>query len=239
MMSRLLGTALTIRRTDTRSIGSVALAMRRAWPFHQFGQANDSRSNNGATGCTDTCLQFLALLVKGIWYTHDALRTRVGHRNPWSGLTYGEVSALATTLNLGYRVELGLSFEQIVSLVRTRGPVMIGEMYGQHPSWRGFRYFGRLASAVPNGFAKPLGKAGRTQLGPTFRHAIVIVAIGTLNGAQVAYIFEPNHNSPARPEDPPYDVVTMSQLRRLLDTYRATNGKTYALHPTRPIKAAA
>lgn len=235
----LLTTALSIRRTDRRSIGSVALAIRRAWPFHQFGQANDSRSNNGATGCTDTCLQFLALLVTGRWWTHDQLRARVGHRNPFTGLTYGEVGALAPSIGLPYRVELGLTFAQIVSLVRTRGPVMIGELYGQHPSWRGFKYFGRLASAAPNGFAKPLGKAGRTQLGPTFRHAIVIVAIGMLDGVQVAYLFEPNHNSPARPEDPPYDIVTMSQLRRLLDTYRATNGKTYALHPTRAIRLAA
>lgn len=230
---------LRIRRTDRRSIGSVVLAMRRAWAFHQFGQANDSRTNNGATGCTDTCLQLLILLVKGVWYTHDRIRGIVGHRNPYTGLSYAEVSAIATSLRLNYRVELGLTYEQIVSLVRTRGPVMIGEPYGWHPSWRGFRYMGRVASSYPNGFAKPWGKAGRTQLGPNFRHAVVILAIGTLDGVQVAYVFEPNHNSPARGEDPPYDVLTMPQLRKLIDTYRAQNGQTYALHPTRPITVAA
>lgn len=225
-----------ILRTDKRSIGSVALAVRRKWPFQQFRQSYDTKSNNGATGCTDTCIQFLTLIVKGIWYTHDRLRAKVGHRNPYSGLTYGEVSALATSLGLGYRVELGLSWSSIVSLVRLRGPVMIGEMYGWHPSWRGYRYAGRTASVYPNGYAVPLGAAGRTQLGPDFRHAVVIIAIGVRNGVTGAYIMEPNHASPARPEAPPYDFISLAQLRKLIERYGLVNGRSYALVPTRVIK---
>lgn len=237
-----LTAALTILRTDTRSLASVALAVRRAFSFGQFGQPNDARTNNGATGCTDTVLQFLALLLKGVWYTHDQIRAAAGNRNPLGGLTYPQVVAWLSRARLPYSVVLGLSGDQILGYLRTRGPVLVGEPYGQHPEWSGYRYQGIRADGRPNGYAYPLGKAGRNQLGPTFRHAVLAIAVARIpewGGKEGVYVFEPNHSSAARPEDVAYDVITIAQFRRLIVTYAAANGRSYAAVPTRALSVAA
>lgn len=238
--------ALAVRRSGLaagRSVQSTALAMRRAHPFGQFGQPNDASSNNGATGCNDTVFQFLVLLIQGRWLTHDWIRAKIGHRNPLRGLTYGEASAFVQALNLGYRVTLRLSPDQILSFVRARGPVMVGEMYPDHPEWQGYRYRGRTATGRRNGFSWPRRKSGATQLGSTyFRHAVLLIGIAPIpawGGQLGCYVMEPNHNSPARPEDVAYDILTLTQVRTLIDRYGATNGGSYAIHPTRVVKIAA
>ena len=86
------------------SILSRALAARKLNPFGQFGQPNDSLTNGGATGCTDTCLQFLAKLVKNVWYTHNQIRQRIGHSNPLTGLNTSEVGAWFRAVGMPYVV---------------------------------------------------------------------------------------------------------------------------------------
>jgi hypothetical protein len=239
-----LSAVLTILRTDTRSLASRALAARRSFPFAQFGQANDTRTANGSTGCTDTVLQFLALLLKKRWYTHDQIRGAVNNRTPSKGLSYPQVAYwLESIAKLPYKVALGLSADQILSYARTRGPVLVGEMYYQHPEWRGYRYQGARATGRFNGYAHPAGKTGKNQLtGFVGRHAVLVIAVAPIpdwDGTTGVYIFEPNHNSSARPEDVAYDVITVAQFKRLMVTYAAANGKTYAAIPTRDLDVAA
>jgi hypothetical protein len=241
-LTSLLTAVLTILRTDPRSLASRMLAVRRAFPFGQFGQANDTRSDNGATGCTDTCIQFLLLLFMRRWYTHDQIRGAVGHRNPKTGLSYPEVNEIGKTLLRGwYRVITGLGADAIISIVRTKGPVMIGEMYTWHPEWRGYRYAGVTADGRPNGYAHPSGEAGKTQLaGFVGRHAVVLLAVAPIpawNGRLGVYVLEPNHGSAARPEKVPYDVITIDQAKRLITNYAAAQGKSYAFVPTRTLAA--
>lgn len=233
---------LTILRTDPRSTASKALAARRAYPFGQFGQRNDARTNNGATGCTDTCIQFLALLFTRRWYTHDQIRGAARNGTPAKGLSYPQVDHLGKTLLRGwYRVVLGLSADAILAIVRTKGPVMVGEMYSDHPEWRGYRYGGVTASGRRNGFAWPWGKAGRTQIsGFVGRHAVVFIAVAPIPewGRRLGvYVMEPNHGSPARPEKVAYDVISIDQARRLINRYAAANGKSYAFTPQRVLAA--
>lgn len=238
----MLAAALEARSAVGRSLLSIALAMRRAWPFGQFGQAEDELTDNGATGCTDTVFQFLILLLQGVWHPHNWIRRKVGHTNKYTGLTYSEVSALAQTLNLGMKVELHLTADQIFSYLRTWGPVMIGEMYPDHPEWKGYRYAGLVANGRRNGFSWPWAKSGKNQLGSSyFRHAILLIGIAPIpdwGGRLGCYVMEPNHNSPARPEDVAYDILTLNQVRTLISRYDATSGGSYALRPTRLLKVA-
>lgn len=210
-----------------------AIALRRAAPFQQFGQSNDDLTNNGATGCTDTCLQFISRLWnKGIW-THNQIRRKVGHYTKTTGLTSGEVAAFCRSVGLPYSVRIGsgaITANEMLAYSR-RGPVLVGEMYSHHPEWKGFRYGGKVADGLPNGFARPLEKAGKTQLSGFYgRHAIVL--LGYTDRDHV-YVMEPNHGSPSRPEKPPFDVMTFDQFRMLVNSFKSSTGSTYCFIPTK------
>lgn len=235
-----LTAVLTILRTDPRSLASRALAIRRAFPFGQFGQANDARTNNGATGCTDTCLQFLALLLLRRWHTHDQIRGAARNLTPLKGLSYPQVDYwLREIAKLPYKVQTGLSADTILGYVRNRGPVLVGEIYPDHPEWQGYRYFGVTANGRRNGYSWPRRASGKTQLGSSyFRHAIVFIAVAPIpawGGQLGVYVMEPNHGSPARPEKVAYDVITITQARVLVNRYAATSGKSYAAFPVRQL----
>ena len=208
---------------------SRAIALRKKSPFGQFGQANDSLSNNGATGCTDTCLQFLAKLVKNVWYTHNQIRTRVGHKNPATGLNSTEVGAWFRAVGLPFVVKFNLTADQMLSLSRTRGPVLVAEIYGAHPAWKGYR---GAPSRPPNGFARPTGAAGRNQFSWSGRHAILLLGYTDSN---TVYVMEPNHDSPARPQNVAYDVITVAQFRAVVAAWKRSVGNTYCAYPTKAI----
>jgi hypothetical protein len=209
---------------------SKCLSHRRNHPFQQFGQAYDTLSNNGATGCTDTCLQFIARIWGKSSYTHDQIRRRVGHTNRYTGLNYAEVSAFLKSIGLSYTRHSGsteISAGQMLTASR-RGPVLFGEMYSWHPEWRGYHYAGLTANSTPNGYARPLEKAGKTQLtGFTGRHAGVLLGYDGDN----VYVMEPNHNSPSRPENPPYDILTVAQFKALIASFKRATGTTYCFTP--------
>lgn len=210
------------------SILSRALAKRRANPFGQFGQPDDSLSNGGATGCTDTCLQFIANLVKNMWRSHNQIRQRVGHKNPLTGLNSSEVGAWLRAAGLPYVVKFNLTADQMLSLSR-RGPVLVAEIYGAHPVWRGYR---GVPSRPVNGYARPDRAAGRNQFNWSGRHAIVL--LGYTDSTHV-YVMEPNHNSGARPQNVAYDVITVAQFRALVAAWKRSVGNTYCAYPTKAL----
>lgn len=205
-----------------------ALALRRSNPFGQFGQSGATLTNGGATGCTDTCLQFLAKLVKNLSFTHNQIRLKIGHKNPLTGLTATEVGAWFRAVGLPYTVKFNLTADQMLSLSR-RGPVLVAEIYGAHPVWQGYR--GQPSHPV-NGFAYPLGRAGRNQFNWSGRHAIVL--LGYVDAKNV-YVMEPNHDSGARPQKVPFDVMTIAQFRALVAAWKRSVGNTYCAYPTKAL----
>lgn len=217
------------------------LMERNLW-LQQFGQSDDSLTNNGATGCTDTVLQAIILGAKGRRVTHDAIRKAAGRgyasRN--TGLTATDVKEVITKYGLPYRVAYGLSFADVLAK-SNRGPVFIAIRYGDWPNWAHWAGVTR-----PKPWARPTDKAGRNQFTGFFgAHAALLLGYAKMldsSGATVrtdAFVKEPNHGSPARPTKPPYDIVLTSDAKRAYDAYRTKLGRSlYCAYPTRDINVA-
>jgi hypothetical protein len=202
---------------------------RRAKPSQQFGQANDSLTSNGATGCTDTVLQWMIWRTKGRWYTHDQVRQAAGIYQVLSrGLRPSEVQRVIDHFGLPYKIVHGWPALSIARASKL-GLVGVGQFYPWWPEWRGFRYGNVHADGKPNGYATPTGKAGRTQLaGFTGRHMGMLLGYATdPTGPDLYYGWEPNHGSAVRPERPPYDRMTFHQFQQVVESY----GTTYAVVP--------
>jgi hypothetical protein len=212
---------------------------RRKKPSQQFGQTGDSTTFNGASGCTHTVLQWLIWREKGKWQTHDqiskAARTypRASSNPTRRGFRPAEVENVCDTYKLPYKVVRGWSALEVARASKL-GPVGFGHMYGWWPEWKGFRYAGVKADGRPNGYATPTGKAGRTQLrGFDGRHFGLLLGYATdPDGPDLYYAWEPNHNSPARPEKPPYDRMSYDQFRDTYYSYQLVGRQElYALVP--------
>lgn len=221
-----------------------AILKRRARRSQQFGQPDDYYTFGGATACTHTVLQFLIWLWTGTWVSQDALSKTAGYplpgRNPGRrGFTPTEVQRVITAYGLPYAIKFGLTAAE-VRAASIKGPVGFGHAYSWWPEWKGFRYGGTLADGRPNGFASPLGQAGKTQLsGFTGAHFGMLLGVATdPAGPDKAYAWEPNHGSPARPEKPAYDVMTVAQFDAVFDSYRKALGRSsYAIVPTKTLPA--
>lgn len=218
-----------------------AMRVRRGKPTQQFGQAGDVSTNNGALGCTHTVLQYLAWLWFGDWYTHDQISRMSGWGTPWPerGLRPSEVQEFCRQAKLPYVLKFGLTASEVLGHT-AKAPVAFGHSYSYWPEWYQYVYAGRKADGQPNGFSRPLGKAGRTQLSgfvpPNDAHYGVVLGWDQTASSSAYRVaaWEPNHNSPSRTEDPPYDLMTSTQFQRVYESYRKVLGRTlYALVPTR------
>lgn len=216
-----------------------AIAKRRQRPSQQFGQSSDAYTSNGATGCTDTVLQWLAWLWTGRWYSQNQVRlmgtgtTTILRR----GLRPSEVKRFCEKAKLPYVIRANVTATEVIEFSK-RGPVAFGHSYSYWPEWKGFRYGGKVADGRPNGFAKPLEEAGRTQLvgfvPPMDAHFGLLLGRNPTSGNVFAW--EPNHGSPARPEKPPFDYMTTAQFKAVFNSYKTVLGRdTYALIPTRSL----
>lgn len=216
---------------------------RRARPRQQFGQTDDESTWNGATGCTHTVLQWILWRVKGVWYTHDEISRACGYpnqaQNPGKrGMTVPEVQRVIDHYDLPYKVVRDRPALEVWKASK-QGIVGVAVMYSHWPEWRGYRYAGRTADGKPNGYATPLRKAGKTQLaGFTGRHMTALLGYATdPRGPDLGYAFEPNHNSPARPEKPPYDRIRYAQFKAAYQSYRTFGRQAlYAIVPTKPTR---
>lgn len=218
-----------------------AMSLRGANPFQQFGQRDDESVRGGSDGCTHTVLQFLARLWLNRAYSVDQVSVLAGWPSGWvpgRGLYPSEVQRFCQRVGLPYQVRFGLSAYQVLQLSE-RGPVGFGNKYDWWPEWRGRVYYGTRADGYPNGYATPYGAAGRTQLS-----GFVGAHFGLLLGwdesmssaSRRVVAWEPNHDSPARPERPPYDQMTSSQFRRAYESYQKKMGRSlYALVPIRSL----
>lgn len=195
--------------------------------YQQFGQQNDAKTQNGATGCTDTGLQ---VLIRG-WLerslTHDQIRAAAGNPPASRGLRPNEVQLVARKFGLRYVPKFGLTASQVLAIANSKGPVGIGVAYSHQPEKKGYSIGGHTATGKINGFARLNGK---TQLyGFTGAHFDVV--LGSLDGW--VYVKDPNHASPARPEKPAYDIMTIAQFTKLYNSYHSVLGRAlYAVVPT-------
>jgi hypothetical protein len=207
---------------------------------YQFGQPDDHLVLDGAVACTDAAIQMTKLIADGRRVSLNKVRVLSGAPQD-QPLTSDEALLALHRLGLPYARVVGETAGRLLDIARRRGPVIICERYWSHPQWKGYTYGGITLTGkarndngriVRPGFADPIGRAGLTQ--PTFRdgHAVLLACDDRRDGRRVAIVRDSNHNTPARPERPAYDVVSVPQLRRMLGSWP---GSSLALVPTRAI----
>jgi hypothetical protein len=205
------------------------IAARVRHPFGQFGQGHDASTWDGATGCGPTCVQSILYAFKRVMPTHDAIARVMGYwRPPRRTGTSAEMNAKALNhWRLSYRAAYDLSYIQLRALMG-KGPVMIVVRYTHWPNWQ---HYNDRVRGTP--WAKPYGHAGANQFPkPNILHWIVVAGVmasGPYRG--LVATFEPNHDSPARPENVAIDYVSPAALEH---AYRAA-GKRIAIVPNHAV----
>lgn len=226
-------------------------SLRRSAPLQQFGQANDSLFFDGRTACAAAVLQTLAKGWLGTTYTLNTIARMVGYpattrqKQGLAGLTTTQIAQFCGKVGLPYELVVidanGWTPYALLRRANTHGPVMIAYRYGHQPEWYGRTYGGVKADGKPNGYASPLGKAGKTQLvgfedgshlGLLLGNIVHRNPDGSVN-FRVASVFDPNHGSKARPEKPPYDDMKESQWTPLARSLRLIGRTPFAFVPTR------
>lgn len=215
-------------------------------PTQQFGQTDDESTRNGALGCTQTVLQFLAWLWKNHWYTHDQISRLAGYPGYPAvnrGLRPVEVLRFCQAVGLNYSLRTDLTGAELLQLSNRRGPIGFGHSYSWWPEWMGYNYFGTKADGKPNGYALPARAAGKTQLRgfepPRDAHFGLLLGYDPSQDPSRARVvaWEPNHGSIARPEKPAYDRMTSNQFINVYDSYHKVLGRQpYALIPREALR---
>jgi len=216
---------------------------RRDAPTHQFGQRDSESTFGGATGCTQTVLQWIVWRATGTWQTIDDISSAAGYPWPGSnprrrGMTIAEVEQVIDHYDLPYEVVRDRPTLEVWRASKL-GVVGVAVMYSHWPEWRGYRYRAVTANGKPNGYATPLRKAGKTQLSGFYgRHMTALLGYATDPRApDLGYALEPNHGSTARPEKPPYDRISYRQFGIAYQSYRTVGGQPlYAIVPTMPTR---
>jgi hypothetical protein len=205
----------------------------------QFGQPKKttSKTGYGKFACTDTCIQLIVKIVRNKNVSLNEVRRR-SKAPSTRGMKGSEARRALRRFGMDYDVMYGKDADDVIRMVKNRGPVILAEMYWAHPEWKGYRYFGRTmdgrATDLKNklrwvGFAKnKRGKfrAGKTQWNFKNGHAVLVATVLDDGGIAVR---DPNHNSRIRPERPAYDVINKTQLTRMLKSW--PYGYTYILAP--------
>lgn len=212
--------------------------------IQQFGDGHNVSTGGGKRGCTQTILRFLALGWTGKLYTQDDVSRMAGYPTSQqaargTGMTAAQCEQFIRAAKLPYRIVPFNHTEGYFGLMRRanlHGPIAIGVAYSHQPQWKGYSYHGVRALGVPNGFASPLGKAGKTQLtGFTGSHmdALLGYMFGGRDRHRVCFVKDPNHGSAIRPERPPYDAMTQAQFEKLYESFQTALGRSlYAIVPT-------
>jgi hypothetical protein len=213
------------------------LTMRTRHPRGQFGQTDDESTLNGVTACGHTCLQDILFAYKGLRLSQDQISRVVGYwaRTPDRGLHTDEVQRILSHYGVSYTVKTGLSSGELLTASNI-GPVLLVIRYGNWPNW--YKYRG---TSPPAPFARPLGKGGRNQFSGFFGSHFVL-ELGYVRKVDSTgkflrndvYAMEPNHDSPARSENVPYDVVTQTDFYRAFSAVKQLGwSNTLALVPNR------
>jgi hypothetical protein len=180
------------------------LESRRRHPSGQFGTSDDECTDNGALGCTHTIWRIIAWAYLGKSLTHEKL---------------------VAALRLPFVYKGNLSSSNLLRASRV-GPCLFAMRYGDWPNWA---HYGGVTRPRP--WARPTDAAGRNQFtGFTGSHAGLLLGykgVTLANGTFVrndCYVVEPNHDSPARPQNVAYDIVTQTQLNAAYQAVRTKLG---------------
>ena len=197
---------------------------------YQFGQPN--APCGGSSCCTDTCIQMIVEYYKEEHHGLSLIRKRAQAKTnfderPCTGINHIEVLNALASFGLGhYKVAFGADALTVWRKLSV-GPVLVGVHYGSYPTRKG------------KCNSNNAEYAGKTDCGFNGAHAVLAVhkRNHTVNGKTHRDIFirDPDHNSPARPEKPPYDIITRGQLNRAMKNLprhtKFTN--TYIIYPTK------
>lgn len=214
--------------------------------LQQFGQSHDDAVWDGTTACTHTICQYLALLWTGKFYTLNQVNSMAGMpyraKNLKTGQPRGmradELARFFKVAGIPMVIKYDIPAGKLLAYT-DRGPVFYGMRYGSAPEWKGTIYHGVTAKPP---FAIVHGKTQLTGF-EDGRHAVCLLGAQPIyrNGRVIrfsAYRKEPNHGSAARPERPPYDVITTGQFRKEYEDYHDRLGqRLYAAIPTRTLPA--
>ena len=206
--------------------------------LQQFGQTGDVSTFNGATGCTHACFQRLILGIKGQHVTQDQISRACGH--PWPRNNRAMRGMYSPQEGMRVVVHYGLPYQYLyrpawstVLKALALGPVLLPVKYDWWPEWRGCVRYGVRADGRPNGFAF---RGGKTQIfGFSGTHAVLVLGYHKTPAGYRAYANEPNHGAPARPEKPPYDIVTTAQLKKAWEKTLLLQ-PNWAYVPTRAVR---
>jgi hypothetical protein len=186
----------------------------------------------------------IVMLVKELNVSLNEVRRRSG-APALQPLNSDEALRALHSFGLPYERQNDLRAMELLNIAQNRGPVIVCELYWAHPQWKGYQYAGRelhgtainsRGRRVKVGFADPEKRAGLTQW--TFRdgHAVLLGAEMRKDRRRYGIIRDPNHNSPSRPERPAYDLISIPQLNRMVDSFATKYGYRVALVPTRDIR---
>ena len=217
----------------------------------QFGQQHDSLSDNGKKACGMAAVQ----LIGGI-HGHDVTLDQVARSANYPvdsdqendvGFYGWQVILALKELGIKYEVRStftnnALTSQEIIDVATHMGPVVFKCVYGWWPQWHSFHYAGKIADGrAPDGtkvgFARPLGHAGKTQLRgfETGHHfGVVLSAESESHRARPrVWLRDSDHNSPIRPEQPPYDVVTEHQFSIVYESWKQTGEGLWCAIPSK------
>lgn len=199
----------------------------------QFGQAG--APCGGASCCTDTCIQMLGEYWKEKTYTLSEIRKLAQaktsfNESPCTGINAIEaLNALAAMGITWYRgaTNIDASFVATKSVL---GPVLVGVAGGSYPN-------------DVHGKCGQVNKAehgGRTQCDFVGAHAVLALRYQkhVATGVTTHWDFvtrDPNHNSPARPEKPTFDRITLAQFNHAIRDLpiKTAFNTTFCLYPTK------
>lgn len=217
--------------------------------IQQFGQWDDEKFYGGRTACAAACLQFIIKLWLGRTYTLDQIATIAGYPANYDqrigriGMTTIQISRVISRLGLPYKFVARWTNVELMRRTNLYGPSLIAYRYGTNPEWYGYNYGGVRADGRPNGFASPLGRAGKTQLtgfengshmGIHLGYLVIRNSSGGVTGRHHRFK-DPNHGSPSRPEKPPFDVISDPQFKRLAASLTEIGRTPFAYVATRAL----
>jgi len=199
----------------------------------QFGQAG--APCGGSSCCTDTCIQMIVEYYKDRTYSLSYIRKMAQSQTsyneaPCTGINHVEVLNALNKLDVThYKVAFGVNNTFVGQKVAV-GPTLVGIHYGSYPSAYNKCHSGHRGAEIH----------GKTDC--RFRGAHAVLAIGrrahTKDGKYLhtdVFTRDPDHNSPARPEKPAFDRISLYDLgvaMNNLPKYTAFS-KTYVIYPTK------
>lgn len=201
----------------------------------QFGQAQDQLTFDGMTACGHTCVQFIVGLVKRRLVTLNDVARAVGYPDARQaafhiGLYERQVIEALKHFGIGYEIRGDLSARELIDIAHQRGPVIIEYVYGWTPERQGYTYRGVRADGRPNGYARPLGTTGKTQLvgfEDGYHYSLLLSYYKRGSERERVYFRDTNRDSLPRPESSAYDVISQAQFARMYRSLDGPGGKGY------------